>query len=219
MAVAAFEVSDRRKSDMRHENALLDRFGKALSEVFAFSRLDRLFLDERRGGIAERRKAPSVRMAFGVGVEFAENVVCPDSPLRGYSKHLTHGTPPSTHSVFPDVRPKPLAPRQNRRANRCVYLLQLRNRGFGSRMDFRVDFRLVFAEVADDARMVGRKRVRRLRHASRLRHSQRLSLQSEVPFERIRPQFWKSYVEHVESATIIPNLASTKVIGKQLLSL
>ena len=95
------------------------------------------------------------------------------------------------------------------------YLLELRDCGLGSRMDSRVDLRLVFAEVADDARMVGRKRVRRLRHAPRLRHSQRLSLQSEVPLERIRPQFWKSYVKHIESATIIPNPASAKVIGSQ----
>ena len=107
MAVAVFEVPDSRKADVREKNALFDWLGKALFEVFALRRLDSLLLDVRGSGVVECREAPSVRMAFGMRVEFAENVVCPDSPLRGYSKHLTHDTPPSTHSAFQDGTPSP----------------------------------------------------------------------------------------------------------------
>ena len=60
---------------------------------------------------------------------------------------------------------------------------QFRNGRYGRQMHARVDFRLVLAEIAHDARMVGRERVRRLRHAPVRGHAQRLALEAEFPLE------------------------------------
>ena len=81
-------------------------------------------------------------------------------------------------------------------ADRRIDRLQLFDRRLRRRMDAGVDLGLVLAEVADNARMVGRERVRRLRHAPRARHTQRLALQPEVPFECMRSQLWMSNVKH-----------------------
>ena len=94
------------------------------------------------------------------------------------------------------VRPESLPLRRDGRVDRRVDFLQFRDRLLGRRPHARVDLRLVLAEIADDARVVGRERMRRQRHPPLARHAQRLALKAEVAFERVGPQSGFTNVKH-----------------------